>query len=121
MKDQKQLGEEFVALLKTDADFISEMNGRISPLYADQGTPFPFCTYAFGVAQEITKDGGKSWPLQLSLCYDQKSYSRMLVFEKKLETLFKNAGYEVLEPDPVFVDENSLAQVRNMNLSINNY
>lgn len=120
MATEKDIAQALVALIKEDPDFIAEMGDRLFSMYADQGTVQPFATYAIGELEKLSKDDGGNYPVTISLCYDPRSYMKMLEFEEKMLALFEANGYEVLASDPVFVDEKSLLQVRNINLSVQN-
>ena len=117
--NEKAVAMALIDALKTKPDVVDEVGQRFYANFAPAEVKPPFMVYRIQEAQELSKDGGALWPVELILVYGPEGYLAALTFEEKITALLQDTDFEVLpsdnRPDP---DSDRLFRV--MNLQITN-
>lgn len=111
---EDEIAKEITNALLSNKAFTDIVSKRLTPLYADEGTVLPFVIYGIGEQSGITKDGGETCPVTISIYFDKKKYLECVKFKKIVKECFSKTNYEYQSSDTSF-DSDTQTVVSNIN------
>ena len=102
-----EISEEITAFLLAQSEFTTVMGDRVFPLVANEGTAYPFTTYA--LSEEPISNDGDEFTITLFLYFDKANYLKCAAFITQLKNIIKenydwlSSNIELLEESLGFV------------------
>lgn len=102
-----EVSEAIYSFFTSQTGFTNEMNTRIYPLVAQEGTASPFAIYVIGTPEPFTKEAAL-YPISLNLYYEPHKYTECTTFSATVESLVEaNDNWNHIESTINFSDEDT--------------
>lgn len=103
--------------LTQNVAFTTEMSNRLFPLFAIEGTDYPFSVYYIGEISPLSYES-RSFPVTVSLCYAPENYIESITFADVVKGIFETVPDCNYESTVTSFDEDNKSIIVNINLII---
>lgn len=114
---ENEIAKMITSILLGNEAFKNVMGSRLTPLYADGATTFPFTVYGIDENAGVTKDGGEEYPVTVSIYFDKKQYKECLEFKNIVKRCFSETEFDYQSSTTNF-DSSTQAIVSDINFLI---